>query len=140
MKYWDSSAIIPLIVHEAVSERQESFLRIDPEIVTWWGSKIEITSALNRLSREGALDSIGIRRAFLDVETLASAWLEIQATEKLRNRAIRLLRVHPLRAMDAIQLSASLIAADENPQTLPFVCSDTQLAEAAEKEGFMVLP
>ena len=139
MKYWDSSAIIPLIVHEAVSERQESLLRDDPEIVTWWASKIEITSALNRLYREGALDSSGIRRAFLDVETLASAWLEIQATEKLRNRAIRLLRVHPLRAADAIQLSASLIAADENPLTLPFVCNDTRLTEAAEKEGFIVL-
>lgn len=139
MKYWDSSAILPLLVEEADTERQESLLREDPQIVTWWASKIECASALNRLFRQGALDRDGISQALLDLETLASRWLEIQATERLRRRAIRLLRVHTLRAADAMQLAASLIAADENPQHLPFICSDMRLAVVAEREGFPIL-
>ena len=138
MRYWDSSAIMPLLVEEADTKRSESLLREDPYIATRWASKIECASALNRLQREGALDTAGIRQALSDLETLASGWLEIQATEKLRRRAIRLLRIHPLRAADATQFAASLIAADEAPQGLPFVCSDVRLAAAADKEGFTI--
>jgi len=73
-------------------------------------------------------------------DTLTASWIETQPANKLHQRAIRLLRVHPLRAADALQLAAALVASAENPQTLPFVCSDVRLREAAAKEGFQVLP
>jgi len=139
MKYWDASAIIPLLVQEEETEKRESSWREDPQVVVWWGSKIECASALNRLYREGALDSDNLQQALADLETLASGWLEIQPTEKIRRRALRLLRIHPLRAADALQLAASLVAADENPTLLHFVCSDQRLIDAAQKEGFKVL-
>jgi predicted nucleic acid-binding protein len=57
----------------------------------------------------------------------------------LRECAIRLLRVHPLRAADAVQLAAAVIAAEMRPTSLEFVTADRRLADAARKEGFAVL-
>ncbi|MFY9343542.1 MAG: hypothetical protein WAT39_13685 [Planctomycetota bacterium] len=55
-------------------------------------------------------------------------------------RARRLLANHPLRAADACQLAAALIACRERPDALGFVTLDSRLAEAARREGFTVLP
>jgi hypothetical protein len=51
-----------------------------------------------------------------------------------------LLNTHPLRAADAVQLAAALVACEERPQVLSFVCVDDCLRESARKEGFPVLP
>ncbi len=59
--------------------------------------------------------------------------------EQVRNRAIRLLRLHPLRAADALQLAAALTAAAEDPERLHLVSSDDRLSAAAQREGFRVL-
>jgi predicted nucleic acid-binding protein len=140
MRYWDSSAILPLLAQESDTERRRKQLQADPQIVTWWGSKVECASALNRLLRDAVLDDEAYEQVFDDLETLASEWIEIQATEKLRQRALRLLRVHSLRSANALQLAAALIASGESPLTLPFLCSDARLNEAARKEGFPLLP
>ena len=54
----------------------------------------------------------------------------------VRNRAIRLLRVHPLRAADAFQLAAALVAFRAQPQDAIFLTGDERLRLAAEREGF----
>ena len=137
MKYWDSSALVPLVVVEAASERRRVLLRRDPGIVTWWGSSSECASALNRLHRDGNLDS-GELDQTLQRQDLAASWLELRPLERVRRRAMRLLRVHPLRAGDALQLAAALVAADEDPAELDVVASDARLSEAARREGFRV--
>lgn len=71
---------------------------------------------------------------------LADYWREIAAVERTRARALRLLSVHPLRSGDALQLAAALIASEERPESLPFVCLDDRLRDAARREGFTVLP
>jgi hypothetical protein len=53
---------------------------------------------------------------------------------------MRLLRVHPLRAADALQLAAVMIATEENVRRVPFMCFDDRLADAARLEGFEVNP
>ena len=70
---------------------------------------------------------------------LAASWLEIEPLEQVRRRAIRLLRLHPLRAADALQLAAALTASDEDPQRLDLVSSNDRLSAAARREGFRVL-
>jgi len=140
MRYWDSSSIIPLFVEQDGSASLLALLSDDRQVVTWWGSRVECASAFNRLLRDGLIgegDFEEIRKQF---DRLASSWTETQPTEKVRRRSMRLLRLHPLRAADALQLAAALIACEENPQTLPFVCSDLRLREAAAKEGFRVVP
>jgi hypothetical protein len=74
------------------------------------------------------------------ISVLSREWSEVQPTELVRQRAERLLQVHPLRAADSFQLAAALIWAQESPLGLHLVCMDQNLREAARKEGFTVLP
>lgn len=138
MKYWDSSALVSLFVDEQETPRRKSLLREDRQVVTWWGSSVECASALHRLHRQGELDPDALAQAGTRLETLTTAWIEIEPSDPLRRRAVRLLRVHPLRAADALQLAAALVAVDENPRNLDFVSSDARLSEAAFREGFNV--
>ncbi len=139
MKYWDSSALVALLVDEPQSAERRATIRRDPVIVTWWGSRIECASALNRLERERRFEGDGLDRSMDQLGRLAASWLEIEPLEQVRKRAMRLLRLHPLRAADALQLAAALMAADEDPQRLDLVSSDDRLSRAAHREGFSVL-
>lgn len=114
-------------------------VRRDPVIVTWWGSVVECASALNRLERDRRFEGGGLDRSMNQLGLLAASWLEIEPLERVRRRAIRLLRVHRLRAADALQLAAALTAAGEDPQRLDLVSSDGRLSAAARREGFAVL-
>jgi hypothetical protein len=60
-------------------------------------------------------------------------------SESVRRTAERLLRTHPLRAADSLQLAAALIASDHDPRSLELVCMDERLKSAARREGFTVL-
>jgi len=139
LKYWDSSALVALVLDEPRSAERRATVRRDPAIVTWWGSRIECASALNRLERDGRFKGDGLDRSLDQLALLADSWIEIEPLEQVRRRAIRLLRLHPLRAADALQLAAALTAAGEDPQRLDLVSSDERLSAAARREGFRVL-
>jgi uncharacterized protein len=140
MRFWDSSAIIPLCLKETASEAIKGLMKGDEDVVVWWTTRVECLSALSRRKREGVLssDDEGKTRAILSA--IGTAWSEVQPTETVRLRAERLLSIHPLRAADALQLAAALIWAQETPQGLEFVCLDQNLREAALKEGFSIQP
>ena len=139
MKYWDSSALVALVVDEPQSAERRETIRRDPVIVTWWGSRIECASALNRLEREHRFEGDGLDRSMEQLGLLSASWLEIEPLEQVRKRAIRLLRVHPLRAADALQLGAALTASGEDPERMDLVSSDDRLSAAARREGFRIL-
>jgi predicted nucleic acid-binding protein len=139
VRYWDSSALVPLVVQEAETEQRERLQRLDGHVTTWWGSWVECASALNRLHRDGDLDDAGLNQALGKLSRAAAGWLRIRPSERVRQRALRLLRIHPLRAADALQLAAALAASGDAPETLMMVCSARRLSEAAVKEGFEVL-
>jgi len=139
MKYWDSSALISLLVEEGQTAARIELLERDPSIVTWWGSRIECASALNRLRREQLIDEAGLNERLEQLQAFAKSWVEIEALDRVRNRALRLLRFHALRSGDAMQLAAALVASGEEPSTLDFVCSDKRLSEAAGREGFAIV-
>lgn len=139
MRYWDTSAIIPLLVQEEASEDRARHLAEDSLIITWWGTRIECVSALNRRLRSGDLDRKGIQQSLRLLDELTNSWAEVLPGDSIRNQAIRLLRVHPLRANDSLQLAAALITAGDTPRTLDFVCGDERLIEAAELEGLRIL-
>ena len=140
MRFWDSSGIIPLCLKEPASDPLRSLAEADEDIVVWWGSRVECVSALSRRRREGALSADAESKARAILSAMAAEWSEVQATEAVRQRAERLLMVHPLRAADALQLAAALVWAAESPQGLELVCLDLRLKEAALREGFTVLP
>ena len=70
---------------------------------------------------------------------MTAIWQEVEAGDLVRETAIRLLRVHPLRAADSLQLAAAFVAAEGRPSTLEFVTLDDRLALAAQREGFVVI-
>ena len=138
MKFWDSSALVPLLFREASSSRMERELAADPEVGVWCLASAEIWSAACRRRREGIVDSPGMRTARARLHDLAGSWLEIDDVPAVRSRALRLLETHDLRAGDALQLAAALVLVSDHPDRLPFVTLDGRLAAAAEQEGFEV--
>ncbi len=138
MRYWDSSALVPLVVEQAASERLRGVATVDPAVVTWWATPVECASALARLERDGELASTDLAAAISRLRTAAAVWTELGPSQEVRDQAIRLVRVHPMRAADALQLAAAIVASDFQPGSLEFVTLDTRQAEAAEKEGFRV--
>jgi predicted nucleic acid-binding protein len=140
MRFWDSSAIVPLVVNEAATPAVEALFREDPGQVVWCLTEVEVHSALARRDRDGSLERGPGVTARESLEELARSWEEVVVLDTVRSRAIRLLRAHPLRATDALQLAAALVVCDERPEGLLFVSRDDRLSDAARKEGFSVLP
>jgi predicted nucleic acid-binding protein len=140
MRFWDSSVIIPLCLQERPSEAIIRLMKEDEDIVVWWMTHSECLSALSRRNREGVLTSDDERKARAVLDVLPSGWSEVQPTEMVRQRAERLLSIHPLRTADAFQLAAALIWSQETPRGLEFVCLDNNLRESALKEGFSLQP
>lgn len=138
MRFWDSSALVALVVDEEETPRRQQALRDDSGVLVWYGTPAEIESAIQRRRREASLppDQESIAREKLAV--LVDMWQEVQATWALRERALRLLRVHPLRAADAFQLAAALIVCEEQTRGFHFHTADQRLATAAAAEGFIV--
>ena len=139
MKFWDASAIVPLLVAESMTRSVQTLARRDPDMLAWWGSRVECASALARLERDALLDGKDAALAFDRLKQLADAWHEIEPSEILRENALRFLRVHPLRSADALQLAAAFVAAERRPSSLEVVTLDGRLADAARKEGFELI-
>lgn len=139
MRFWDSSAIVPLVARELQSSLCRRWLRADPVILVWTLSATEVVSALARKERDGAMTRAGFSQAKGSLARLETAWSEVTDVDRVRARARRLLEVHPLRAADALQLAAALVATEEEPGRMPFVTFDDRLATAAEREGFTIL-
>jgi len=138
MRFWDSSAVVPLIVEEDRSRSCRSLLRENPSLAVWAFTRTEVASALHRLRREGHLEPSGLTRAVRRLDLLARQWTEVEAFGAVRERAERLLSVHPLSSADALQLGAALVLVEERPRGRGFVTADVRLAGAAEAEGFRV--
>jgi len=139
MRFWDSSAILALLVDEPTRERLMARLEEDNDVLTWWGTPVEIASALAQQERESLLTPDEVSSTLAALHALAASWHEIVPSDSVRRTAERLLRTHSLRAADSLQLSAALIAADHNSSSLEIVCLDERLTIAARREGFTVL-
>ncbi|MEX2620461.1 MAG: type II toxin-antitoxin system VapC family toxin [Egibacteraceae bacterium] len=140
MRYWDASALVPIVVREPHTEAVRTWATKDPAIVTWAWSGVEIISAVERRAREGALTRSQRRLVLARFAALAAAWDEVSDVLAVRARAIPLLARHPLRAADAAQLAAASLVNEHLDAPLRFVCLDARLADAAEREGLVVMP
>jgi hypothetical protein len=140
VRFWDASAIAPLLVTEPATKGIRELLRSDEAMVVWWGSRVECVSALRRREREGGLESAGTRQALSLLDALAGGWSEVLPSEAVRAQAERALAVHPLRAADALQLGAALTWRREPSRRTELVCLDECLRDAAWREGFALLP
>lgn len=138
--FWDSSALVPLLLPEEPSEALTRLLADDAEPVIWWATPLECQSALQRRHREAPLPADQLSAAIERLRQLVQHADTIAPTDELRRRAARLLSFHPLRAADALQLAAALVWCEEQPHGEAFVTLDDRLREAALKEGFAPRP
>jgi len=139
MRFWDASAVVPLVFEEANTDLVTGWLQTDAEMLLWGLTRVEIVSAVERRAREGLL-SIETRSAALRrIDRIASAAHEITDLLAVRTKSIALLGRYALRAADAAQLGAALVVADPEPGSLTIAVLDRRLARAATREGFDVL-
>ncbi len=73
--------------------------------------------------------------AYQRLADVVAAADHVQPVDQVRDQATEYLKQHPLRAADALQLAAALVAHQPT-----FVTLDERLRKAAEAEGFIVLP
>lgn len=140
MKFWDSSAVVPLLVQQASSTTTDAWLTEDAELAVWTLTAVEVSSALRRLVREGQLPESDARAAEARTDQLLKISHVVVDVESVKLQARRLLKLHTLRAADALQLGAALEWTNGRPTGRVFYTFDKGLARAAEREGFRVVP
>lgn len=141
MRFWDASAVVPLLVRESQTQTALDLLQTDPVMVVWWATRSECVSALRRKVREDALTPLEHAQARVRLHQLENVWTEMQPVNKVRALAETLLHRHPLlRTADAFQLAASIRWRGGDPRGADFVSLDSRLWSTAEDEGFTVRP
>ena len=139
MRFWDSSAVIPLLFQESASGKLQKLLAGDRQMHVWWATELECISAIARREREG-LASRSVSAALERLSQFREDWSEVLPSAAVRETARRLLRVHPLRTGDSLQLAAASVLAREGPFVVEIVTLDDRLRLAASREGFALSP
>ncbi len=140
MRFWDTSAIIPLLLDEPSSPQTRELADDGTELAVWWATIVECIAAIARHERQGELDADQVSLARTTLSALVLRWTEIPPTDRIRRTAQRMVTFHEIRTADAFQLAAAMAASDEDPETVAVVTLDERLALAARREGFGVLP
>lgn len=138
--FWDSSALVPVLLPETSSVELTRTLRSDARPAIWWSSPVECLSAIYRLHRKAPLPSSLLERTLRRLDAILRGLDTVAPTDLVRDRARRLLAAHALRAADALQLASALVWCAEEPRDETFVCLDARLREAAAREGFRLVP
>jgi predicted nucleic acid-binding protein len=138
LRFWDTSALLPLFIVEPKSAAARLLLNEDPDVLVWALTPVELVSAIWR--RVPAEHDSRQRQAAAEIVIAAqSSWIKVRTYEDVAALAYEVCEKHRLRAGDALQLAAALYTwADPSSQS--FVTLDTDLASAARAEGFPVLP
>jgi predicted nucleic acid-binding protein len=140
MQWWDTSAVLALVLKEKASATVEAVLAADAALAVWWGTKVEAVSGICRGQRAGSVRATSAADPHRDMERLLASALTIAPWEEVRVSACGLLRAYDLSAADALQLAAALVWVEHQPRGAGFVCLDRRLCEAAAREGFRILP
>jgi predicted nucleic acid-binding protein len=139
--FWDASALVPLCCAQAGPTNQSrALLRQFPKPVVWWGTEVEVYSALVRLRQEGALAERELNASIKRWEQLEQITREVNPNPRVRRLAAGLPVLYQLRALDSFQLAAALVWCQERPRRRPFICFDDRLSSAADKVGFTIYP
>ncbi|HVE51136.1 MAG TPA: PIN domain-containing protein [Casimicrobiaceae bacterium] len=134
MRFWDASAIVPLLTAQSTSAAASRLWREDSSLVVWWGTAVECVSALTRLARERKISPSESAEAMRRLQSFAGAWSEIEPSIPLRDIAIRIMGSHSLRAADALQLAAAVFWREQTGAMIPVVTFDQRLLAAAQAE------
>jgi predicted nucleic acid-binding protein len=133
--YFDTSALIPLVVQEAGSERAGRVWDEAERVVTVRIAYPEGRAALARARHLGRLTGRGTRTARNGFEDLWSQLDRVEVTAMLAQRAGDLADQFALRGYDAVHLAAAETLTDPD---LVLVAGDGELCAAAAALGLAV--
>lgn len=140
MSFWDSSALVPLLLAETRSREMRAHYDTERRVTVWWGTRVECLAAAAQRRREGKITAEAEGVARRELEALARVWTEMTPSLGVRQGAERAVVVHDLGAADALQLAAALVWAEGAASGRALVTLDRRLRGAALREGFQVLP
>ncbi|HSK74799.1 MAG TPA: type II toxin-antitoxin system VapC family toxin, partial [Pyrinomonadaceae bacterium] len=107
--FWDASALVPLCCSQpALTVLSRRFAGQFSRKIAWWGTDVEIHSALNRLNREDKLDEKQFEKSCRRWEILSRILYFVEPGAKVKEIAKTLPETYGLRALDSFQLAAAL--------------------------------
>lgn len=139
MDFWDSSALVPCLIQEEASAWARRTLQIQPRFACSAIGRIEVLSALHRSFREGRLTLLELQQSMAKLDRLLGFALLVKPTPRVLDLAARLIKVHPLRTLDAMQLAAALAWKPHAETSARFATCDELLASVARQEGLEIL-
>jgi uncharacterized protein len=95
MKFWDASAIVPLLVGQPATTLLQALASHDPVVLVWWGTEVECASAIARLERDSvfarhplrAADALPLAAAFVAAERRPSSLELVTLDDRLAGAA-----------------------------------------------------
>lgn len=136
MSFWDSSALVPLCTNETRSISAGRLWKTFPQKFVWWGTSVEICSALARIERENKITVQQRLNAEKRLEILEKVWIEIQPNSRIKELARTFPAQYKMKAADSLQLAAALVWCKEKPKGKDFVSGDEHLIKVAQTVGF----
>lgn len=130
--YFDTSAIVPLLIDEPLSDLAYRLWRRASWIATARVSYVEARAGLARACRMGRISPQELRDAVESLELVERQFHHVEITPDLVTNAGALAEEMALRAYDAIQLAAALSLDIDD---VVVVTGDRQLAAAAQALG-----
>ena len=133
--YFDTSAVIPLIVVEPSSSRCNQVWNEASRVVSIRLLNPEARAALARAERMGRITRAQRVAAVAELEAIITEIDHIEVTAELAHAAGELAQRHGLRGYDAVHLAAALAAHDSD---FVLATGDADLAAAATSLGLAV--
>jgi predicted nucleic acid-binding protein len=133
--YFDTSAIVPLVVDEATTAVCNRLWTESTRVVSVRLTYPEARAALARAGRMGRLTRSQLNAAVLELDSLIEEVDVIELSPDLARTAGQLAHEHGLRGYDAVHFAAALAVADDD---LVLVTGDLDLAAAAQAAGIAV--
>ncbi|MHB1782768.1 MAG: type II toxin-antitoxin system VapC family toxin [Acidimicrobiales bacterium] len=135
--YFDTSAVVPLLVDEPASERACLLWDQAERIAVSRLLYAEGRAALAMASRTGRISRSGLRRSVDGLERLCSQTDVVEPSQAVVRRAGALAEAHGLRGYDAVHLASAETLADVE---VVLVAGDGALCRAASALGIAVGP
>ena len=112
--YFDTSALVPLLVAEPSSARCRELWDIADVAVTSRLGHVEAAAALAQAVRAGRVDESAHRLALERLDELWSSVAPVEIDMSLMRRASELAAHHALRGYDAVHAASAELVADES--------------------------
>lgn len=132
--YFDTSAVVPLLIAEPGSDQAAQLWNGADRVVSTRFVYPEARAALAQANRLGRLTGRQLRAAVRELDTRCDELDVVEIDEQLAHEAGDLAETHDLRGYDAVHLAAANRVADPD---LVLVAGDRQILSAAAAAGLM---